>query len=186
MSVAVATRQLRRVLGAKLVLTDDQTRFDESFDSAKISCLPDAVIKVRREEQIGKVLELANRYRVPVTVRGRGTTLTGSATPVRGGWLLDMLGLDRIRIDDVAGMAQVQCGAKVADIQRAAEAVGWFYPPDPSSKEYCTIGGNIACNAGGMHGGKYGVTRDLIVAPVPICRCSWRPVSIRRRPSRPR
>jgi glycolate oxidase len=53
---------------------------------------------------------------------------------------------------------------KVGDLQRAAEAKGWFYPPDPSSKEYCTIGGNIACNAGGMHGGKYGVTRDFVVA----------------------
>jgi glycolate oxidase len=164
MSVAVATRHLRRALGAKFVLTDDQTRFDESFDSAKISFLPDAVVKVRREEQVGTVLALANQYNVPVTVRGRGTTLTGSATPVRGGWLLDLLSLNRIKIDGVAGMAHVQCGAKVADIQRAAEAVGWFYPPDPSSKEYCTIGGNIACNAGGMHGGKYGVTRDFVVA----------------------
>lgn len=164
MSVAVATRQLRRALGTKVVLTDDQTRFDESFDSAKISFLPDAVIKVRQEAQIGKVLELANRHRVPVTVRGRGTTLTGSATPVRGGWVLDLLALNAIQIDDVAGMAHVQCGAKVADIHRAAEAAGWFYPPDPSSKEYCTIGGNIACNAGGMHGGKFGVTRDFVVA----------------------
>ena len=57
-----------------------------------------------------------------------------------------------------------QAGATVADIQRAAEAKGWFYPPDPSSREYCTIGGNIACNAGGMHGGKYGVTRDFVLA----------------------
>jgi glycolate oxidase len=61
-------------------------------------------------------------------------------------------------------MAHVQAGAKVGDIQRAAEAKGWFYPPDPSSKEYCTIGGNIACNAGGMHGGKYGVTRDFVLS----------------------
>ena len=52
----------------------------------------------------------------------------------------------------------------MAYLQRAAGAKGWFYPPDPSSKEYCTIGGNIACNAGGMHGGKYGVTRDFVLA----------------------
>ena len=62
-------------------------------------------------------------------------------------------------------MAHVDAGATMnAAVQRAAEAKGWFYPPDPSSKEYCTIGGNIACNAGGMHGGKYGVTRDFIIA----------------------
>ena len=78
--------------------------------------------------------------------------------------MLDTLALNKITIDDEAGMAHVGAGAKVADIQRAAEGKGWFYPPDPSSKEYCTIGGNIACNAGGMHGGKYGVTRDFVVA----------------------
>jgi glycolate oxidase len=69
-----------------------------------------------------------------------------------------------VRIDAEAGLAIVQAGAKTADVQRAAEKQGWFYPPDPSSKEYCTIGGNIACNAGGMHGGKYGVTRDFVIA----------------------
>ncbi|WP_237702395.1 FAD-binding oxidoreductase [Opitutus terrae] len=155
---------LCRRLGARIVATDEASRFAASFDASKISFLPAAVVKPRREAEIGVVLELANRYRVPVTVRGRGTTLMGSAAPVRGGWVIDLLGLNQIRIDAVAGLAHVQCGAKVADVQRAAAEAGWFYPPDPSSKEYCTIGGNIACNAGGMHGGKYGVTRDFVVA----------------------
>ncbi len=158
------TLQLKRRLGAKVVLTDAAALFAASFDSSKISFPPVAVIKPRKEADIGVALALANRHHVPVTVRGRGTTLMGSAAPVRGGWVIDMMALNRISIDPEAGMAHVQCGAKVADIQRAAEAKGWFYPPDPSSKEYCTIGGNIACNAGGMHGGKYGVTRDFIIA----------------------
>ena len=159
-----ATRRLRRRLGSRIVFTDKETCFAASFDSSKISFMPEAVIKPRREEEIGTVLELANASKVPVTVRGRGTTLMGSAAPIHGGWVIDMLSLAQIKIDDVAGMAIVQCGAKLGDIHRAAEAKGWFYPPDPSSKEYCTIGGNIACNAGGMHGGKYGVTRDFIIA----------------------
>lgn len=161
---AAATRELKRRLGTAVVATDDASRQAAAFDSSKIPFLPAAVIKPRREADIGVALTLANRHRVPVTVRGRGTTLMGSAVPVRGGWVIDMLRLNRIRIDAEAGMAHVQAGAKVADIQRAAEAAGWFYPPDPSSKEYCTIGGNIACNAGGMHGGKYGVTRDFVIA----------------------
>jgi len=161
---ASATRELKRRLGAAVVATDDAARQAAAFDSSKIPFVPAAVIKPRREADIGVALTLANRHRVPVTVRGRGTTLMGSAVPVRGGWVIDMLRLNRIRIDTEAGMAHVQAGAKVADIQRAAEAVGWFYPPDPSSKEYCTIGGNVACNAGGMHGGKYGVTRDFVIA----------------------
>ncbi|HYP16634.1 MAG TPA: FAD-linked oxidase C-terminal domain-containing protein [Opitutus sp.] len=164
MSFASATRSLRRRLGADVVAIDQASCFAASFDSSKISFVPEAVIKPRREADIGVVLTLANRHRVPVTVRGRGTTLMGSAAPVRGGWVIDMLALDGIKIDAVAGLAHVQCGAKVGDLQRAAAELGWFYPPDPSSKEYCTIGGNIACNAGGMHGGKYGVTRDFVVA----------------------
>ena len=161
---SAATRALKRKLRRGVVVTDAPALYEASFDSAKIPFRPEAVLKVRREADVGGVLALANRHGVPVTTRGRGTTLTGAATPVCGGWVLDTLALNRIAIDEEAGMAHVQCGAKVADIQRAAEAKGWFYPPDPSSKEYCTIGGNIACNAGGMHGGKYGVTRDFVVA----------------------
>ena len=158
-----ATRQIKRLLGARVDTTQDGC-FAASFDSSKISFLPVAVITPRAEREIGVVLQLANKYRVPVTVRGRGTTLMGSAAPVRGGWVVDMLKLNKIAIDADAGMALVGAGATTGNIQRAAEAQGWFYPPDPSSKEYCTIGGNIACNAGGMHGGKYGVTRDFVVA----------------------
>jgi len=164
MKYANATRLLKSCLGPSVVRTDDAAREAASFDSSKLPFLPEAVVFPRDDADLTALLELANRYRVPVTVRGRGTSLTGSAAPARGGWVVDMLGWNRIRIDAEAGMAQVQAGAKVADIQRAAEAKGWFYPPDPSSKEYCTIGGNIACNAGGMHGGKYGVTRDFVLA----------------------
>ena len=159
-----ATRALQKKLGSNVVFTDPASLDAASFDSVKIPFRPEAVVRVRQEAEVGAVLALANQHRVPVTTRGRGTTLTGSATPIRGGWVLDTLALNQIKIDDEAGMAHVQAGAKVADIQRAAEAKGWFYPPDPSSKEYCTIGGNVACNAGGMHGGKWGVTRDFVVA----------------------
>jgi glycolate oxidase len=163
MSIASATRLLKKRLGAR-VDTSRAGCWAASFDSSKISFPPAAVVTPRREEEIGVVLELANRHRVPVTVRGRGTTLMGSAAPVRGGWVIDMLKLAKVAIDADTGLALVQAGATTASVQRAAEKLGWFYPPDPSSKEYCTIGGNIACNAGGMHGGKYGVTRDFVVA----------------------
>src|SRR4051812_37521102 len=162
-STSAATAALKRKLG-KIVDTTEAGCWAASFDSSKISFLPEAVITPRREAEIGVVLALANQHRVPVTVRGRGTTLMGSAAPVSGGWVIDMLRLNSIRIDVEAGMAHVGAGATNANVQRAADAKGWFYPPDPSSKEYCTIGGNVACNAGGMHGGKYGVTRDFIIS----------------------
>lgn len=161
---AGATRQLVRRLGSDRVRTDAASCAAAAFDSLKLPFQPEAVIHPRRREDIAVVLELANRHRVPVTPRGRGTSLTGSAAPRGGGWVVDMLRLNRIEIDPAAGMARVQAGAKVADLHRAAEAAGWFYPPDPSSRDYCTLGGNIACNAGGMHGGAYGVTRDFVLA----------------------
>ncbi|HEY0946920.1 MAG TPA: FAD-binding oxidoreductase [Opitutaceae bacterium] len=163
-SVSAATQHLQRQLGPRVVLTDEASRYAASFDSSRLSFLPAAVVKPRRYEDLSATLALANQHCVPVTVRGRGTTLMGSAVPRHGGWVVDMLGWDKIKIDAEAGLAHVQAGAKVGDIQRAAAELGWFYPPDPSSKEYCTIGGNIACNAGGMHGGKYGVTRDFVIA----------------------
>jgi glycolate oxidase len=145
------------------VLTSEEARFQASFDGLKLSFLPEAVIAVRSEREIGIVLELANRHRVPVTVRGGGSSLTGSAAPFEGGWVLDVNGLDAVTIHADEGLAEVGVGAKVSAVQQAAEAAGWFYPPDPASRNYSTIGGNIACNAGGMHGAKYGVTRDFVL-----------------------
>ncbi len=162
-SFAAATRQLKRLLGAR-VSTSDEARFRASFDGSKLSFLPEAVIAPKKPADIGAVLVLANKQGVPVTVRGGGTSLTGSGSPLRGGWVLDLSGWQKIAIDPDAGMAQVQVGAKVSTVHAAAEAKGWFYPPDPASKQYSTIGGNIACNAGGMHGGRYGVTRDFVLA----------------------
>jgi glycolate oxidase len=164
MDFTAATKQLRRKLGPRIVRTDEGSRRAASFDSSKIAFMPAAVVFPRSRADIGAVLALANRRRVPVTVRGRGTSLTGSASPARGGWVIDMHGSNRVRIDAQAGLAHVQAGATVERIQSAADARGWFYPPDPSSRQYCTIGGNIACNAGGMHGARYGVTRDYVLA----------------------
>ena len=158
-----ATLQLRRRLG-RSVAVDQEARFRASFDGSKLSFMPDAVVSPKKDSEVGVMLELANRHGVPVTVRGGGTSLTGSGSPVRGGWVLDLSGWQRIRIDAEAGLAVAQCGAKVASVHAAAEAQGWFYPPDPASRRYSTIGGNVACNAGGMHGGKYGVTRDFVLA----------------------
>ncbi len=155
---------MKRSLGSGVVRTDPESLREASFDSSKIAFPVAAAVFPRNRADLAKVLALANRARVPVTVRGRGTSLTGSASPVRGGWVVDLHHWDKVKVDAQSGLAQVEAGATVAAIQAAAEAKGWFYPPDPSSKKYCTIGGNIACNAGGMHGGKYGVTRDFVLA----------------------
>ncbi|BET69175.1 FAD-linked oxidase C-terminal domain-containing protein [Opitutales bacterium ASA1] len=159
---AAATHVLRARLGAR-VKTDADSLYRASFDGSKLSFLPEAVVVVKAESDIGVVLRLANEHRVPVTVRGGGTSLTGSGSPVRGGWVVDVKALDEIVIHADEGLAEVGVGARIIDIQEAAEAAGWFYPPDPSSRAHSTLGGNVACNAGGMHGAKYGVTRDFVL-----------------------
>jgi glycolate oxidase len=129
----------------------------------RLSFMPDAVVKVQAAEEVGAVLKLADKYTVPVTARGAGSSATGSTVPLRAGWVLDVSALNQIQIDTASRMVTVGPGAVTAEIQAQVEAVGLFYPPDPSSKKYSTIGGNIACNAGGLRCVKYGVTRDYVL-----------------------
>ena len=157
-----ALEALKRKLPRR-VLVDDASRFAASIDNLRLSFLPDAVIRVRAADEVGQVLKLAHKYTVPVTARGAGSSTTGASVPLKGGWALDLSGLDSIEIDAVSRMANVGAGVVTARLQDEVEAKGLFYPPDPSSKGYCTIGGNIACNAGGMRCVKYGVTRDYVL-----------------------
>ena len=145
------------------VLVDDESRFAASIDNLRLSFLPDAVIRVQDAREVGEALKLAHEYAMPVTARGAGSSATGAAVPVKGGWVLDLSALDSTEVDVVSRMATVGAGAITANVQAEAKTHGLFYPPDPSSKSYSTIGGNIACNAGGMHCVKYGVTRDYVL-----------------------
>jgi glycolate oxidase len=158
------TRGLLALLGPEVVQIGVAARFAASLDNSRLSFMPDAVVRPRDEEDIATLLRLANTHRVPVVPRGAGTATTGSASPLRGGWVLDMSGWRNLHIDAEAGVAYVQPGVVTAELASEAAKSGWFYPPDPSSDKYCTIGGNIACNAGGMRGAKYGVTRDYVMA----------------------
>ncbi len=163
-SAKKATLRLLNSLGSRKVITQGNAKYMGSFDSSKLAFDYDALLRARSENDVSVCLKLANEYGVPVTTRGAGTSLTGSASPAGGGWVLDVTLMNRIAIKKDKAMAIVQPGAIVSSIQAAAEAEGLFYPPDPSSQKYCTIGGNIACNAGGMRCAKYGVTRDYVLA----------------------
>jgi glycolate oxidase len=157
-----AIKALRRKLPGS-VFVDEKSCFDASLDNLRLSFLPDAVVKVQTAAEVGAVLKLAHKYTIPVTARGAGSSATGSAVPLHGGWVLDVSALDDIKIDTVSRMVTAGAGAVTSEIQDQVEAVGLFYPPDPSSKKYSTIGGNIACNAGGLRCVKYGVTRDYVL-----------------------
>jgi glycolate oxidase len=162
MSFENETRQLAALLGAEQVRTGEAERFAASFDNSRFSFMPDAVVLPRDGNDIAATLRLANTHRVPVTVRGAGSGCAGAAAPLRGGWVLQLAHWNKITIDSAASLAFVEPGALTGDVDAAAAAHGLFYPPDPSSVKYCTIGGNIATNAGGLRAAKYGVCRDYI------------------------
>ena len=159
----IALKSLCEKLSSGIVKTDEESLTKASFDGLKIASIPYAVISPQKAADVGVILKVANEFKVPVTIKGAGSSLTGGATPIKGGWVLDLSGLNHIKIDQENLVVRCGPGAVTAEIQEEVSKVGLFYPPDPSSKNFCTIGGNIACNAGGLRCVKYGVTRDYIL-----------------------
>jgi glycolate oxidase len=162
-NVSTALKYLKSKL-CDIVHVDSESIHAASFDGLKAFFSPSAVIRPNESTQVGIVLELANEFCIPVTTKGAGSSLTGGATPIKGGWVLDLSLLNEIQIDVENQVAHCGPGAIIADIQEQSAQQNLFYPPDPSSKMFCTIGGNIACNAGGLRCVKYGVTRDYILS----------------------
>ncbi|MGN6126124.1 MAG: FAD-binding oxidoreductase, partial [Humibacter sp.] len=125
---------------------------------------PREVVVARDIPHVQEILRSANRDGIPIVTRGGGSGLAGAAVAGDGELVLDLSGLNRIlAIDAVDGVARVEPGVVTADLDRAAREHGLFYAPDPGSVGISTIGGNIATNAGGLRGAKYGVTRDAVL-----------------------
>ncbi|PWU12147.1 MAG: FAD/FMN-containing dehydrogenase [Verrucomicrobia bacterium] len=125
---------------------------------------PDAVVRPRSTRSVSALLRFANAHRLPVTPRGAGFGYVGGCVPVRGGVVLSLERMDKIK-EIHAGdfVAVVQAGVKTQTLQEAVEKLGLFYPPDPASRQDTAIGGNISTNAGGPRCLKYGVTRDYVL-----------------------
>jgi len=125
---------------------------------------PEAVALPNSVDSVSRILAFATRHGIPVTPRGAGHGYVGGCVPVRGGIALSVAGMDRIvEINPRDFVAVVQPGVKTARLQEAVERRGLYYPPDPASRTECSIGGNIATNAGGPRCLKYGVTRDYVL-----------------------
>lgn len=124
---------------------------------------PLAVVRPTRTEEVQTVLRWASKHHIAVVPRGMGTGLSGGATAVDGGIVLSTEKMRDITVDPVTRTAVVQPGLLNAEVKKAVAAHGLWYPPDPSSFEICSIGGNIATNAGGLCCVKYGVTTDYVL-----------------------
>jgi glycolate dehydrogenase FAD-linked subunit len=135
-----------------------------SYDASRHRGRPWAVVWPRDSESVAGILALAQQERIPLVPRGAGTSLTGMAVPARGGLVLDMCRMNRIlEISIKDRVAVVEPGVVYEDLQKALSTQGFFFPPDPASGKVCTIGGNVAANAGGLHGAKYGSTREYVL-----------------------
>jgi D-lactate dehydrogenase len=155
---------LRATLGDALRL-DPAERLTYGFDNSRRQALPDAVALPTDTAQVVAIVQACRRHRVPVVARGRGTNTTGASVPVAGGVVVSFERMDRIlAIRPGDRTAVVQPGVLNGDLQRALAPHGLFWPPDPTSAPYCTVGGNLACNAGGPRAVKYGATRDNVLA----------------------
>lgn len=135
-----------------------------AYDASDHAHRPAAALWPATAREVSEILGLAHRHRIPVTPRGAGTGLAGSAVPISGGLVLDMCRMNRIlgiKIPD--RLVVVQPGVVYADLEAALAPHGFFFPPDPASGKVCTLGGNVATNAGGIRGAKYGVTRDYVL-----------------------
>ncbi len=157
---------LRAELPAQAVLTDADILAAHRRDQAGLidAGMPAVLVRAGSTADVQAVMRLASRWRVPVVVRGAGSGLSGGANAIDGCVILSLTGMDRIvEINRTAMLAVVQPGVINADLGRAAAAEGLWYPPDPASYEFSTIGGNIATNAGGLCCVKYGVTRDSVL-----------------------
>ncbi len=157
---------LRAIVGKENIYDDKAHMIAYSYDATRTRFEPDAVVFPRHEEDVSKILKYCNDNKIVITPRGAGSGFTGGALPANGGIVLAMeKHMNKILEVDTQNMvAVVQPGVINKDLQKHVEALGLFYPPDPASEEYSTLGGNVSENAGGMRAAKYGLTKDYVMA----------------------
>src|SRR2546423_329949 len=163
MSMSLADK-LRQFLGNNTVADDPDTLAAHGGDKWFAAHAPEVVVFARSTSDVSKLLQSASREKIPVTARGGGYGYVGGCVPVRGGIALSLARMNRIKeIRFADAIAIVEPGVFTADLKAAVRAQKLFYPPDPASMKDCTIGGNVATNAGGPRCLKYGVTRNYVI-----------------------
>ena len=157
---------IKTIVKEENLKSDKAHQIAYSYDATKERFEPDLVVFPRDENDISKILKYCNEEKIVIVPRGAGSGFTGGALPSNGGIILSlerhMNKLLEIDMENMLGV--VQPGLINMDFQRAVEEVGLFYPPDPASEDYSTLGGNVSENAGGMRAAKYGITKDYVVA----------------------
>ena len=156
---------LQTIVGTANVMTSPEDLFCYSYDATPgFSHMPEAVVVPANTAEVSKVLALANEHRIPVYPRGAGTNLSAGTVPTKGGIVLLMTKMNQIlEIDPTNLTATAQPGVVVVELNKAVEAYGLLYPPDPGTLTTATMGGTVAENSGGLRGLKYGVSKHYII-----------------------
>jgi glycolate oxidase len=156
--------KLVELLGADSVVDSAEVLAAHAGDKWFASNPPEVVVFAQSTEQVSKLLRFASENRIPVTARGAGFGYVGGCVPVRGGIALSLMRMNRIKeINFADAIAIVEPGVITAELQAKVREQKLFYPPDPASKKDCSLGGNVATNAGGPRCLKYGVTRNYVI-----------------------
>lgn len=157
--------ELIKVVGKGNVLVTPEDLAVYGYDSTFQEALPEVVVLPETTQQISEIVKLAAETRTPIVPRGMGSGLAAGSVPLpTGGMVLSLTRMNRIlEIDEENATVNAEAGVVTAELQAAVEKRGLFYPPDPSSIRHSTIGGNVACNAGGPRCLKYGVTGDYVL-----------------------
>jgi len=156
--------EMINIVGKENISTDREDLICYSYDATNQKFLPDAVVFPKGAEEISIILKLANKEVFPVIPRGAGSGFSGGSLPVEGGVVVSLERMNKIlKVDADNLIAIVEPGVVTGDLQEEVERLGLFYPPDPSSLKFCTIGGNVAECAGGPRAVKYGVTKDYVL-----------------------
>jgi len=155
-----------KIVGDDNIYDDKAHMIAYSYDATRTRYEPDAVLFPRHEQDVSDILKYCNENLIVITPRGAGSGFTGGALPANGGIILGMeKHMNKIlEIDTQNMVAVVQPGVINKDLQKHVEELGLFYPPDPASEDYSTLGGNVSENAGGMRAAKYGITKDYVMA----------------------
>lgn len=151
------------IFGKENVLTEREDMIAYSYDAAPVEIEPEAVVFAITTEQISQLMKLAYREEIAVTPRGQGSGLSGGSIPLKRGIILSLERMKNlIEFDPANRLITVEAGFTTADIDPIIAEANLFYPPDPGSVAFSTIGGNVAENAGGLRGLKYGVTKNYV------------------------
>lgn len=159
-----ALKALGDQLGDKQILTEETERWSYGYDNSRRQSLPDVVVFPHSHEDVVTVVRICDDYQIPLVARGRGTGTTGATVPLNGGLVLSTEQMNKVISTDPANRTMiVEPGVLNQTVQDLARQHGYFWPPDPTSAAYCTIGGNLAYNSAGPRAVKYGTPRENVL-----------------------